>query len=166
MSKEASSSLAQIVRLQPAMLATLLLIQRAATAHRPESVRCCIIFRIFAISVAVFSAAFESFLADDAEKLHEGRELAKATEVLPKFAVHHQEIHYVYLLFSTETIAESPQQLAPLIKYVGVEERDRCNQHLQHAEKKQKIGEGLWQFRRRQLLKMRVFSCPKRSNFS
>ena len=81
------------------------------------------------------------FLAEDAEKLNEGCELAKATEILPKFSLHYQQVHYVYLLFTTETIAESPQQLAPLIKYVGVGERDRCAQHLRDAEKKQKIGE-------------------------
>ena len=78
----------------------------------------------------------------DKAAIARGYELSEEVEQkLPNASLHHPSIHYIYIFYSAKTVASSPLELAPLIKYIGVGERDRVNQHRRAAEIKQELGE-------------------------
>ena len=60
---------------------------------------------------------------------------------IPLNARHQTSIHYVYVYYLKSPVASSPAELAPLIKYIGLGERDRHTHHLKAAELKVALGE-------------------------
>ena len=94
------------------------------------------------LSFLEFSAPFEMYLGGDKEALARGYELSEeVAQKLPNESAHHSPIHYVYIFYSAKTVANTRDELAPMIKYIGVGERGRFNDHIRAAEIKKKLGQ-------------------------
>ena len=93
--------------------------------------------------LAEFSAPFESFLKDDgqAARAHMHTLFEYLGEKLPASSAHQNNIHYVYVFYDAEKLAETPLEFAHAVRYIGLGERDRYKHHIFSAEEKKKLGQ-------------------------